>query len=158
MSHYIYKIWSQKGDKVYYGSTDNFNKRIYGHKTDHKRGHYVSSQELFNEYGIENCLFQIIEECNKDNKLIREKWYIENNLCVNKTLPIENEYQPHPRVLVNHITEDKRKEKAEYDQQYRKSNKDKRDLQVDCECGGYYVQRHKTTHYKTKRHAEYAKK
>lgn len=158
MSHYIYKIWSQKGDKVYYGSTDNLNKRIYNHKVDFNRGHYVSSQELFIEYGIENCLFQIVEECDKDNKLIREKWYIENNPCVNKLLPIRNKYQPHPRQFVETITEEKRKDKAEYDKEYRKKNKEKIHLQIDCECGGKYKAKHKSTHCKTKQHIEYVKK
>lgn len=93
---------------VYYGSTTNFKARMYQHQTEYKK--YINDNnclkkisyiDIYIKYGINNCKAEIIEEfsCNtKEELLIRERYYIENHLCINKQLPIttkdeKKEYQ-----------------------------------------------------------------
>lgn len=158
MSHsnfYVYKIWSLKGDKVYYGSTATKRRpiqRYHQHKAQYK-GNYLSctSKILFDEYGVENCMFQLIEECKTEEELrLREKWYILNNTCVNIMTP---------SIVPEEVKENKKKymldhkeDKKEYDKLYREKNADERKEKIKCECGGSYVKRHKTTHEKTQKH------
>jgi predicted GIY-YIG superfamily endonuclease len=94
----IYKIFSEKGDKVYYGSTSkSLVTRFRRHKT-----HHCSSRILFEEYGYEYCKMILLETCsNKEEALYRERWYIENHSCVNKFSPIKS-----------------KEEKAEYNKKY----------------------------------------
>ena len=164
MSHFIYKIWSEKGDMIYYGSTSNKRgaiQRYYGHIADYnyttktrpnKRG--CSSKILFDTYGIENCLFQILEECDTiESKLRRERWYIQNNICVNKTLPgrTNEDIKEDKRNYMLEHKEDKKK----YDVEYREKNKDKINKKIICECKGLYLLKHISKHIKTKKHQAY---
>lgn len=159
MSHYVYKIWSDKGNKVYYGSTcAKRDQRFLNHKSHYRCGRLsCSSKILFDEYGVENCFFEVVEECKDIEELrLREKWYIQNNDCVNRLRPSiteEERKEKKKEYYILHIDE-----KKEYDKIYRKKRFEERHKKMTCECGGKYVIRHKTTHEKTKRHMEYAKK
>jgi len=154
MPHYVYKIWSNKGNKVYYGSTSqkrNPKQRWHQHKAEYK-GNYLncSSKILFDEYGVENCIFEIIEECDNEEILRRrERWFIENNECVNKKLPVptmEEIKESKQKYTLEH-----KEHKKEYDILYR-ANDNNRYVKIICECGGSYVRRHKAIHEKTKKH------
>ena len=82
MTSKIYKIHSTRGEKVYIGSTtmNHLSRRKAGHlsryRHDNKR--HCSSHELFNDYGVENCQWVLLEECPLDQRFIRERWWIEN--------------------------------------------------------------------------------
>jgi len=82
----IYSITSDKGNKVYIGSTKtSLARRAYSHKCD---SHSCTSNILFDEYGIENCIFTVLEECPVEQRTERERYHIENTLnVVNKVLP-----------------------------------------------------------------------
>jgi hypothetical protein len=56
------------------------------HKTVYRRGiSDCSSKLVFDAYGIENCTMNILEEVDsKEEALLREKFYIDNNICVNR--------------------------------------------------------------------------
>lgn len=84
----IYKITNIQNGKFYTGSTYNFNTRKKGHinklKTNKHPNKYL--QNIFNKYGLNVFLFEIIEECDNDELLIREQHYIdlfkpEYNIC-----------------------------------------------------------------------------
>jgi ribosomal protein L44E len=69
MSIKFYKITSDKGNKVYIGSTKSkyLAKRWSDHKFDYKQQNIglkrrCASCDLFDEYGVENCKIEIIEE------------------------------------------------------------------------------------------------
>jgi hypothetical protein len=89
----IYKLTTiNDPDLVYYGSTVNsLNKR----KTDHKSAFKTeklkcTSCKLF-ELGIDDVEITLIENVNcnsKEELLKRERFYIENNNCINKIIPI----------------------------------------------------------------------
>ncbi len=161
MTHHVYKIWSEKGDMVYYGSTScrrGAVQRYHIHVSEYKSGRIKClSKLLFETYGVENCIFTLLEECGTSEiKLRRERWYIENNICVNdkRPAPTKEEIKSDKKEYTLAHKDDKQK----YDAEYRKKNTDKRHEKIICDCGGSYVKRHKTTHDKTKLHLEYIKK
>lgn len=91
----IYKITDNAYTKTYYGSTtEPLSKRMDRHRSDYKKflnneKHYVSSFSLFDEFGVENCKIELVEECSfstKEELLKREGYYIKNNECLNKNV------------------------------------------------------------------------
>ena len=91
---------------VYYGSTTDFVNRIRQHKYDYNeykitQFKYFSYFILYDKYGIDNCITEIIEEypCNtKEELLLCERYYIEKYPCINVQIPIttndeKKEYQ-----------------------------------------------------------------
>ena len=77
------------------------------------------------KYG--DATIELLEEReykNKDEMLLRERHFIENNKCVNKQKPL--------------LKDDER----DYYDIYR----------CECECGGSYVNKHKARHNRTKKH------
>ena len=95
---------------------------------------------------LKECLIILVEqlECNnKQELLMRERFYIENNECVNKIKrPI--------------ITPEERKEQNNKKQKkYVINNKEKVLEQKNCICGGIYTQKNKKRHEKTNKHLNY---
>jgi hypothetical protein len=80
----IYKIHSFQTDLVYYGSTTvRLCNRFSGHKTDMKRGRGTSAKQIL-EY--DDAVITLVElfPCDSRSELeSRERFYIENNQCVN---------------------------------------------------------------------------
>jgi len=117
MSGKIYKITGY--GLVYYGSTTKtLNRRKNGHKADYERyksgnHRYTSSYDIL-EQGDDWCieLVEIVED--KDQLLIREKYYIKNYECVNKYSPFRTE-------------EEKKEYKKEQMAQYRAENRENRE-------------------------------
>ena len=90
---------SAVSDDVYYGSTClPLAKRLYSHKQDcqrYKKGkrNYVASFKVL-EHGFDSAQIVLVEEypcSNKMELLKRERYYIENNTCVNKYIPCRTE-------------------------------------------------------------------
>tara|TARA_R110000868_G_scaffold71798_4_gene209887 strand:- start:3780 stop:4367 length:588 start_codon:yes stop_codon:yes gene_type:complete len=89
----IYKIVDNAYTKMYIGSTtQTLSRRFSNHKSNYKlwredKYHYITSYDLFEEFGIENCKIELIEnfECNSNDELHKKEGeYIQNNVCVNK--------------------------------------------------------------------------
>ena len=82
----IYKIVNNENDKVYYGSTClPLYKRMYKHRQKHN---VCMSKNL--GVDLKECQIILVEEIQCENKqqlLMRERWYIENNVCINKQIP-----------------------------------------------------------------------
>jgi len=104
----IYKIESDKGNKVYIGSTAKqyLSQRFQQHKNNYKKfkegiGKKDILNDLFDEYGLENCRIVLLESfsCNcKDEKNAKENQYIRDIDCINKIqlepkLKYKNYYQ-----------------------------------------------------------------
>ncbi len=86
----IYKIVSNQTDKVYYGSTCSpLFKRLYQHKVNYKsyqNGKYCNTTS-FEIVKYDDCEIILVEKfpCeSKEELYARERYYIENNNCVNK--------------------------------------------------------------------------
>ncbi len=73
---------------VYYGSTtQTLKKRLAIHKYDFNRGINITSSVLFQ---TDNFKIELVENypcLNRKELETRERWYIENNECINKYIP-----------------------------------------------------------------------
>jgi hypothetical protein len=147
----IYKIVSDKGPLVYFGTStlDRLCQRMAFHMDNYKRwkngkAYKIASFILFDEYGPKNCKIVLVEafQCNtKDELKAREKYYIENFDCVNKNITeiIRDEYN-----------------KAEMNEHVKKCQKQKNSSEkFACECGGKYIMLNKNVHFKSKKHLNY---
>lgn len=119
MSATIYKIYSTSGDKVYVGSTtQSLAERLRQHRNNENPG---TSRILFEEYGVDNCMIESLEEVKEEERYSRERYWIEilENI-VNERIPgrVGNE-----RFKVSY---DKHKEKRLAKQKaYKESNKER---------------------------------
>ena len=122
----IYKIESHLGDKIYVGSTakEYLSQRFQQHKNCYKQWKEgkvgrVTSYDLFEEYGPENCQIVLIESypcSSKDEKNAKESHYIRALDCVNKVIPDRTSKQRYSD-NIEIILEEKK--------QYYKKNKEK---------------------------------
>jgi hypothetical protein len=72
----IYSITSMKGNKVYIGSTTDYTDRQRVHLGNNNN---CNSKILIEEYGSENCIFTVLEECPVEQRYERERFHIDNN-------------------------------------------------------------------------------
>ena len=117
----IYKISSTLGDKIYIGSTTKqLDQRLTSHKYNYnawKNGTLkkrVSSFIVFDEYGIENCIIDLLEmfpNLSTEERRIKEGEYIKSMPCVNHNIAGTT--------------------KKESDKRYRDMNKDKRKKYIE---------------------------
>ena len=81
----IYKLYDNTNGDTYYGSTCNeLRYRIYQHK--HATNNTKSKSIILND----DYSYSVVEEFPCETKLelhTRERWWIENNKCVNKVIP-----------------------------------------------------------------------
>ena len=133
----IYCLICNISGKKYYGSTISpLWKRLDDHKQGYKCnlrgiGSYVMSFDIIknNNYRIE-----LVEEVNcssKEELLVRERFHIENNECVNKVVPLRTDKE----YYLNHKEEMNQKSKEYYE-------KNKEHLK---ECQKKWVQENKNT-------------
>lgn len=75
----VYKITNNITEKFYIGSSVNIKARWRSHKAtakDNKHNHLEMYKD-FNDYGVDNFTFEIIEECEPEKRLQRENFYIQ---------------------------------------------------------------------------------
>jgi hypothetical protein len=93
----IYQIIDKANTKRYIGSTtlNLLSQRFQQHKMAYKqwkqtnKGYYTTFI-IFEEFGIENCQIELVEQCtceNKDQLNKKEGEYIRSLECVNKNIP-----------------------------------------------------------------------
>jgi len=89
MLGFIYKIYSDETELVYYGSTENsLNARLSEHKKSIYNKHTCSSKLIIESGEAKIELVECLEYENKDDLKFRERYYIENFPCVNINCPI----------------------------------------------------------------------
>ena len=141
----IYKIESVSGiGEVYIGSTTKkyLFSRFESHRHDYqgwklgcKNYTKISSFEIFDKFGIDNCHIILLETCpcgSVDELRAIEAGYIKNTNCVNKSIPGRTKQQYH------------HEHKAIY--------KEQRAVRVVCECGSSLSHATLTRHKKTEKH------
>jgi hypothetical protein len=118
MKGIIYKITCNETGEVYFGSTTlSLNSRISMHKTNCKRwkeGKYGFTTS-FNIIDRGNYSYRLIEtvECEDKKQLeARERYYIENNECINKFIPCRTQKE------YDDANKDKKKEHREANKEH----------------------------------------
>ena len=124
----IYKIECLNGeaDDIYVGSTtkEYLSQRMTKHREGYKiwsdrKVKYITSYDIFEKYGIDNCVITLIESVNAsslDELKSREAHYIRTLNCVNKCIPLRTNKECY---------EDNKQKYVEQQKQYREENKDK---------------------------------
>lgn len=76
----IYKITNILNNKIYVGSTKNFNRRKRQHIFDlrHKAHGNDHLQKSFNKYGEDQFKIEIIEQCDVEHLIAREQYWIDH--------------------------------------------------------------------------------
>ena len=153
----IYKIINDEMEGlVYYGSTCNtFAKRMNGHKS---KSNPCSSNVLF-QYGNPQIILVEKYPCNDKMELKqRERYYIENNACVNKNIPNRNhkEWRKDNKEHIKEYGKEWQKINVEKVKSYYQDKKEQyyllRSQKISCECGRYIRYGDKARHFKTKKH------
>jgi len=149
MSTTIYKITSTAGDKVYIGSTTQKLKyRFTGHLTNSCSVHI-----LFKEYGVDTCTIEAIEEVKNEERLVREKYWIEHyrETAVNINRPIRTK-EEQLQQMRDHYQQNKEAHyqysKTSYEKHKERRNKET----IICECGVETTKVNISRHIKTKTH------
>ena len=134
----IYKIESITGEgNIYIGSTTKkyLSQRMDTHRKDYKRWkngkmHKITSYDIFDIYGVENCQIILIESypCEtKDELQAREKYYIKSMQCVNKCVPgrSHKEYEEDNKERIQEYKKEYYQKNIEKVKEYNIINKDK---------------------------------
>lgn len=171
----IYKITSPNTRRVYYGSTvqslsDRLHKHIYVYKCFLAGKPFNGERISFKVIKKGDAVISLVENFPCDTKaelLRRERWYIENNKCVNKKMPIQTnderkEYnRKFSEMKRKNMTAEEKIERAKYQKKYMRTYqkldrvKAKRYEKFNCECGGRYQYSSKAKHMKSKKHQAY---
>ena len=142
----IYKLVSDQTDEIYIGSTSEhyLSRRLIKHRYDFRRWYetrpdYITSFKLLK---YEDCKIILIENypCNDKYELeARERYHIENNVCVNKQFPgrTSREYyeanQEYIKSRVREYTHNHKEEISVKQKEYREKNREER-LMKKKEC------------------------
>lgn len=158
MTAKIYIIFSHKGPKVYIGSTKKhlLCNRISDHKSKYrmKNKNRCTSADLFDEYGIDDCSYKLLEECHIANRNEREQYWIDfypTTINANKVIrTVESDKQ---RIT---IARHKRFENPEYRAKIREyeNNRRRNAITKMCECGDV-IKGHFSRHKTTRQHTQY---
>ena len=164
----IYKITG--GGMTYYGSTTQpLYKRFHQHKKLN-----CSSKNIIETGEAIIVLVELFSCKSKEELFSRERWFIENNECVNKNIPtrtdkeyrIDNANKINERHRQYRLDNNKEKDKQyrldnidkinERDRQYRQVNRDKinenHKEKMTCECGAICRKYGLSRHIKTEKH------
>jgi len=168
MKAYIYKLYDNTNANIYYGSTKELvSKRIAKHRAAYKRylngkGNYVKSFDILKNNDYSYCVVEEVEYENKWELLNKERYYIENNDCVNKVIPnrTNKEYKEDNKEIIA----EKQKIYNEHNKEiiakkmkiYYEDNKEilsqKAKEKITCECGCIVCRVVIARHKKTKKH------
>ena len=120
----IYKIVDNTNGNIYIGSTcePTLSRRLAQHKATYNQyvkgnSTFVTSFEILKNGSYEIVLIESYPCNSKDELHSREKFYIENNTCVNKYIPTRTK---------NEYYEANKEQIREYQKQYNETNKEHR--------------------------------
>ena len=124
----------------------------------------TNSFDLFNEFGIENCKIELVENyacSSKEELLKREGFYIANNPCVNRKVSgrtFKEYYEQNKPTCLAQRREYKEKHKEKAREQHQKRFQERKHILLEkylCGCGMHYTFQHKKRHEKCKHHQEW---
>lgn len=161
MSAIIYKITSPDGSECYVGSTiQKLAQRKTHHKSDFAcivkgtKTKRCRSYGLFERHGFAKCIFSVVEQTTPDERLVRERHWIEaiGTLGQNRPVITEDEkkelkHESYLRTKANHPEVLKERSKASSIKR-----KPITSAVVQCECGQTYTAGHEKRHKETDAH------
>ena len=178
----IYMIESKEGDMRYYGSTvQTLKRRLTSHKSNKKRYEngkktfYNTSHQILDYDDYEISLVEDFQFNSRKELETRERWYIENNECVNKCIPTRTKkeyqkkyHQEHKQELLQQKKLYREKHKQELSQQmklYREKHKqelsqkrkEKQKIKITCPCGVELTKNHIRRHERSIKHQNWEK-
>ena len=145
----IYKmVNTEMPNVVYYGSTcKELNRRLSEHKAP---SNTCTSKKLFEVGNPQIILIENFPCSSRIELEQRERFYIENNECINKHIPNRTQKEYY---------QDNREQIIERRKQYKEDNKQKileqKNQKHNCQCGGKFTNTSKARHFKTKIHKDY---
>jgi len=142
----IYKIVDNTTGNIYIGSTAEkyLSRRLQRHLVNYKRyidkkEKYVSSFEILKNNNFEILLLETFPCNNKYELEQKERYYIENNTCVNKNIPTRT-------------NKEWCEENKKYSKEYYENNKEKILEKIPCDlCGSIVRKRSLNRHKKTEK-------
>jgi hypothetical protein len=183
----IYKIVCNISGLVYVGSTcePTLARRLAKHVGSYKywktgKGKYTTSFKIIEMNNYDIVLLEEVKCETKDQLYTRERYYIENLVCVNKTIPLHTmtEYREEHKdeikiqrkkfreIYKEEIKDYREKHKEEikdYREKHKESHKEymkeywKNSVICTCQCGKNYKKATKSHHDKTKYHQNFIK-
>jgi len=129
---------------VYYGSTvETLERRIQTHNSDYrkwKKGttNKTASYDIIEKGDYTYKIVEIVEFIDKKELKERERWWIENNYCINVCVP-------------NRTEKEWRQENKDHLYQKNKEY----NCKIECECGSKIKKYEKSRHLKTPKHMRY---
>jgi len=136
---YIYKITDNTNGNCYYGNTDlPLEERLSNHERHYKgwlneKHSYYTAFEILKNNDYEISLMEELQHI-KDYKYpleVRERFYIENNECVNKNIPTRTKkeymeaHREHKRLYDIRYRAEHKEQKKLNDKNYYENNKEK---------------------------------
>ena len=131
----VYKITN--GDLTYIGSTTSpLSQRLAKHRYD-KRSFDIGKKQFITSFLLlqdDNAIITLLEDVKcerKEQLLARERFYIENNICVNKHIPLQSKaeyrykYRDELRIKHKQFREENKDKIKEQKKQYRAENAEK---------------------------------
>jgi hypothetical protein len=166
----IYKIVSEKSDKVYIGSTCRkyLCERLANHKSSYKnwkagKGNKTMSFDLIELGDVSIVLLELFPCDTKDELLSRERHYIElyKDIIINKCIPSRTikEYREDNKEKIKEYDRNRpnKKERNEKVKEKYKINIEKKKIKTICVCGSEYRKGNKSHHEKTLIHQHFIK-
>jgi len=172
-------ITTENSNDIYIGSTiQTLKLRLQEHESIYRNGIYCSSQEIIKQGKYKIVLIKNFA-CNiKEELEFEETRFQRDMVCVNKQLARltkddireyqkqyyinnkddirENQKQYQKQYYINN-KDDIRENQKQYVKQYYIENKQKLNQKFTCACGGRYLYRTKSIHFKSLKHNKYLK-
>jgi predicted GIY-YIG superfamily endonuclease len=105
---FIYALRNRTSDLVYYGSTKaDLKSRLQAHKSSYNQNKNTTSKQIVK---CPTAYIELLEEVSVEDRFVRERWWIENNPCVNQRIP-------------NHTEEDRKRYLRDYCKNYYHAHK-----------------------------------
>jgi len=154
----VYKISSKVNpEMIYYGSTNNFYKRMTDHKSDYKR--YLNNEycylTVFDIFDLGDSKQEIVKFYNDiSKKQLRdfETEFIQNNKCVNKAQSMTDEMK---KEKIKESNKEWYERNKDYHKERYENNKEKINKQIICDiCKGNYTTANKARHIKNFQHQQ----
>ena len=132
MIGFVYKIYDNTTGSVYYGSTKNkISQRMALHRSGYKawvggKGNKCKSFDIIKNADYTCSLVEQVEFVDKMELLQRERYWIENNECVNKNIParLPEEYYQQNREQICERQREYDQRNIEQKKEYYRANKD----------------------------------